>query len=224
MSTLWYHDHRVDFTSQNTYKGLFGFYCLFNQFDTGNDDSGFRLPDFPQHDIPLAFSDKVYDPETGELVFDLFNLDGILGDKFLLNGMIQPFFNVEPRRYRFRLLDTGPSRFYEFFLTDLRNLSATNPYWLIGTDGNLLPNPIQIKACALVRLNAWMSLLTSETSPAGPSTWRTASINSVDRGPRQLIVRSQPRMLPARSAAWFSIQASLQFCQLEKAICCCSSG
>ncbi len=146
MSTLWYHDHRVDFTSQNTYKGLFGFYCLFNQFDTGNDDSGFRLPDFPQHDIPLAFSDKVYDPETGELVFDLFNLDGILGDKFLLNGMIQPFFNVEPRRYRFRLLDTGPSRFYEFFLTDLRNLSATNPYWLIGTDGNLLPNPIQIKS------------------------------------------------------------------------------
>ena len=146
LSTLWYHDHRVDFTSQNTYKGLFGFYCLFNQFDTGNDDSGFRLPDFPQHDIPLAFSDKVYDPETGELVFDLFNLDGILGDKFLVNGMIQPFFNVEPRRYRFRLLDTGPSRFYEFFLTDLKNLSATNPYWLIGTDGNLLPNPIQIQS------------------------------------------------------------------------------
>ena len=53
----------------------------------------------------------------------------------------------EPRRYRFRLLSyTGPSRFYEFFLTDLRNLSATNPYWLIGTDGNLLPNPIQIKS------------------------------------------------------------------------------
>jgi FtsP/CotA-like multicopper oxidase with cupredoxin domain len=146
LSTLWYHDHRVDFTSQNTYKGLFGFYCLFNQFDTGNDDSGFRLPDFPQHDIPLSFSDKVYDPETGELVFDLFNLDGILGDKFLVNGMIQPFFNVEPRRYRFRLLDTGPSRFYEFFLTDLKNLSNTNPYWLIGTDGNLLPNPIQIQS------------------------------------------------------------------------------
>jgi FtsP/CotA-like multicopper oxidase with cupredoxin domain len=143
LATLWYHDHRVDFTSQNTYKGLMGFYCLFNQFDTGNDDTGFRLPDFPQHDIPLAFADKVYDPNTGELVFDLFNLDGILGDKFLVNGKIQPFLNVEPRRYRFRLLDTGPSRFYEFFLTDLNNLSAKNPFWLIGTDGNLLPNPVQ---------------------------------------------------------------------------------
>ncbi|HET9791646.1 MAG TPA: hypothetical protein VFR08_10120, partial [Candidatus Angelobacter sp.] len=41
LSTLWYHDHRVDFTSQNTYKGLFGFYCLFNQFDTGDETTGF---------------------------------------------------------------------------------------------------------------------------------------------------------------------------------------
>lgn len=146
LSTLWYHDHRVDFTSQNTYKGLLGFYCLFNQFDTGNDDTGFRLPDFPAHDIPLAFADKVYDPESGQLVFDLFNLDGILGDKFLVNGVIQPFLNVEPRRYRFRLLDTGPSRFYEYFLTDLNNLSAQHPYWLIGTDGNLLPNPVQVQS------------------------------------------------------------------------------
>jgi FtsP/CotA-like multicopper oxidase with cupredoxin domain len=144
MATLWYHDHRVDFTSQNTYKGLLGFYCLFNQFDTGDEGTGFHLPSFPQFDIPLAFADKVYDPTTGNLVFDLFNLDGILGDKFLVNGKIQPFLNVEPRRYRFRLLDTGPSRFYEFFLTDLNNLSQANPYWLIGTDGNLLPNPVQV--------------------------------------------------------------------------------
>jgi len=146
LATLWYHDHRVDFTSQNTYKGLVGFYCLFNQFDTGNDDTGFRLPDFPAHDIPLAFADKVYDPTSGQLVFDLFNLDGILGDKFLVNGMIQPFLQVEPRRYRFRMLDTGPSRFYEFFLTDLNNPNQANPYWLIGTDGNLLPHPIQIQS------------------------------------------------------------------------------
>ena len=149
LSTLWYHDHRIDFTSQNTYKGLLGFYCLFNQFDTGNDDTGFRLPDFPQHDIPLAFADKIFDPTTGQLVFDLFNLDGILGDKFLVNGVIQPFLNVEPRRYRFRLLDTGPSRFYEFFLTGNvggTGSPTTNPYFLIGTDGNLIPNPIQVQS------------------------------------------------------------------------------
>src|SRR5947209_10874396 len=117
LSTLWSLDHRVDFTAQNTYKGLLGFYCLFNQFDTGDEGTGFHLPSFPQFDIPLAFADKVYDPRSGQLVFDLFNLDGILGDKFLVNGTIQPFLEVSPRRYRFRLLDVGPSRFYEYFLT-----------------------------------------------------------------------------------------------------------
>jgi len=149
LSTLWYHDHRVDFTSQNTYKGLFGFYCLFNQFDTGDETTGFHLPSFPQFDIPLAFADKVFDPTTGQLVFDLFNLDGILGDKFLVNGVIQPFLEVSPRRYRFRLLDPGPSRFYEFFLTGNvggTGSATTNPFFLIGTDGNLIPVPVQVNS------------------------------------------------------------------------------
>jgi len=146
LSTLWYHDHRVDFTAQNTYKGLLGFYCLFNQFDTGDETTGFRLPSFPQFDIPLAFADKVYDPTDGLLAFDLFNLDGILGDKFLVNGKIQPFFQVQPRRYRFRLLDTGPSRFFQFFLTDLNNLGASNQFFVIANDGNLLPVPVQVES------------------------------------------------------------------------------
>ena len=148
LSTLWYHDHRVDFTAQNTYKGLFGFHLLFNQFDTGDETTGFHLPSYPQFDIPLAFADKVYDPTTGQLVFDLFNLDGILGDKFLVNGVIQPFLQVSPRRYRFRLLDPGPSRFYEFFLTGNIPGSSptTNPFFVIANDGNLLPNPVQVNS------------------------------------------------------------------------------
>jgi FtsP/CotA-like multicopper oxidase with cupredoxin domain len=149
LSTLWYHDHRVDFTSQNTYKGLVGFYCLFNNMDTGNENTGFRLPSFPQFDIPLAFADKVFDPSSGDLVFDLFNLDGILGDKFIVNGIVQPFLNVSARRYRFRLLDTGPSRFYEFFLTGNvggQGSATTNPFFLIATDGNLIPAPVQVNS------------------------------------------------------------------------------
>jgi len=56
---------------------------------------------------------------------------------------------VHPRRYRFRLLNTGPSRFYEFFLTDLNNLSANNPYWVIANDGNLLPAPVQVTSARI---------------------------------------------------------------------------
>jgi FtsP/CotA-like multicopper oxidase with cupredoxin domain len=152
LSTLWYHDHRVDFTAQNVYKGLNGFYLLFNQFDTGNETTGFRLPGVQAssnpftpllYDVPLMLADRVFDPGTGILFFDLFNTDGILGDKFLVNGKIQPFFQVEPRRYRFRVLNSGPSRFYQVFLTD-QGTNTQIPFWQIATDGNLLPHPISV--------------------------------------------------------------------------------
>jgi hypothetical protein len=61
----------------------------------------------------------------------------VLGNKFEVNGKIQPFFQVHPRRYRFRWLDAGPSRFYEFFLTDLSNQQRVIPFELIASDGNL---------------------------------------------------------------------------------------
>ena len=147
LSTLWYHDHRVDFTAQNIYKGLAGFFLIFNDQDTGDETTGFHLPS-GQFDIPMMLTDKVFD-SNGQLFFDLFNLDGILGDKFLVNGKIQPFLHVHPRRYRFRWLDSGPSRFYQIFLTDLNNLSAQNMFWQIATDGNLTPTPVQIESARI---------------------------------------------------------------------------
>jgi FtsP/CotA-like multicopper oxidase with cupredoxin domain len=158
MSFLWYHDHRIAFTSQNVYKGLAGFYLLFDdrpiyptpdgRGDTGDETTGFGLPS-GEFDVPMMFADKVFDPRTGLLFFDLFNLDGILGDKFLVNGKIQPFFRVHPRRYRFRWLNTGPSRFLELFLTDLNALSAHQRFWQISHDGNLLPKPLQVESVGM---------------------------------------------------------------------------
>jgi len=156
MSTLWYHDHRVDFTSQNVYKGLAGMYILFNDHDTGNETTGFHLPSFgdgvgddSNFDVPMLFSDLLFDSQTGLAAFDTFNFDGVLGDRFLVNGKIQPVMHVHPRRYRFRWLDAGPSRFYQMFLTDLTNLNAHNMFWQISTDGNLLPRPYQVESVRL---------------------------------------------------------------------------
>src|SRR5438876_2202539 len=138
MNTLWYHDHRFDFTAQNVYKGLAGFYLLFDERDSGDETDpnplALRLPS-GEFDVPLMFADKVFDSD-GQVFFDFFNFDGILGDKFIVNGKIQPFFKVARRKYRFRLLDTGPSRFYEFFL------SNGLPFVQISNDGNLLPQPL----------------------------------------------------------------------------------
>jgi FtsP/CotA-like multicopper oxidase with cupredoxin domain len=156
MSTLWYHDHRVDFTSQNVYKGLAGMYILFNDHDTGDETAGFHLPSFgdgasddSNFDVPMLFSDLLFDSQTGLAAFDTFNFDGVLGDRFLVNGKIQPVMHVHPRRYRFRWLDAGPSRFYQMFLTDLTNLNAHNLFWQISTDGNLLPRPYQVESVRL---------------------------------------------------------------------------
>ena len=57
MHTLWYHDHRIDHTAENTYKGLAGAYILFNEFDTGNENTGFRLPSFGDGQNPLTSFD-----------------------------------------------------------------------------------------------------------------------------------------------------------------------
>ncbi len=149
MSTLWYHDHRIDHTAENTYKGLAGAYILFNEFDTGDENTGFRLPSFgdgqnplTSFDIYMVFNDKLFDEQTGLLAFDLFNTDGILGDKYLVNGKIQPVLHVSPRRYRFRWLNTGPSRFYQMFVLGPNN--TTKSFWQISTDGNLLEKPVQV--------------------------------------------------------------------------------
>ena len=150
MSSLWYHDHRIDHTAENTYKGLAGTYILFNEFDTGDENTGFRLPSFgdgqnplTSFDIYMVFNDKVFDEQTGLLAFDLFNTDGILGDKFLVNGKINPVLHVSPRRYRFRWLNTGPSRFYQMFVLDPTNNSSKS-FWQISTDGNLMEKPVQV--------------------------------------------------------------------------------
>ena len=186
MGTLWYHDHRVDFTSQNVYKGLTGLYLLFNQFDTGDETTGFRLPS-GRFDVPLMFSDKVIDPSTGQIFFDLFNLDGILGDKFLVNGVVQPYFQVHPRRYRFRLLDGGPSRFYQFHLLNADSPSTVYPFYQISSDGNLLPKPERVSN---VRLSVAerTDIIIDFTNLAGKTLYLENRLEQIDgRGPTKTV-------------------------------------
>ena len=156
MSTLWYHDHMHDFTSQNVYKGLAGMYLLFNDHDTGDETTGFHLPSFgdgvtddSNFDVPMVFADHLYDSETGILTFDTFNFDGVLGDRFLVNGKVQPVMHVHPRRYRFRWLDAGPSRFYQLFFTDTGSLNSRIKFHQISTDGNLLQRPVEVESIRL---------------------------------------------------------------------------
>ena len=144
LGSLWYHDHSIDFTAQNVYKGMAGPYVLFDHLDTGDETTGLRLPS-GKYDVPIFFNDFLLD-DNFQLVFDLFNLDGILGDRFCANGAIQPFFEVDRRRYRLRLYNPGPSRWWEFALFDGTNYM---PFWQISIDGNLLPEAVKVTSVRL---------------------------------------------------------------------------
>jgi FtsP/CotA-like multicopper oxidase with cupredoxin domain len=149
LGTLWYHDHREAHTAENVYKGLAGFHLVFNEYDTGNETTGFRLPSYPQFDIPVIFTDLRIDPVSQQTTIDLTEDGGHLGDKYLVNGKIQPFFNVNKRRYRFRLLNKGPSRVHELYLVNPDRPAQAIPYWRISNDGNLYEKPLRITAMKL---------------------------------------------------------------------------
>jgi FtsP/CotA-like multicopper oxidase with cupredoxin domain len=139
----WYHDHRVDFTSQNVYKGLLGFFLFFDDVDAGNEltGPGLRLPS-GKYDVPLVFVDFRFTP-AGQVFFDPFNFDGHLGDKFSVNGAIQPVMKVARRKYRFRLCDGGPSRFYQFFLSTSATSNTNEPFIRISSDAHLLEHAFE---------------------------------------------------------------------------------
>jgi FtsP/CotA-like multicopper oxidase with cupredoxin domain len=130
------------------YKGLYGFCNAFDEYDTGNETDPSPALGLPSGDcdVMLGFQDPQFD-NSGNIFFNTFDTDGHLGDKVAVNGKIQPYFEVKARKYRFRLLDAGPSRFYQFFLS--KGVPGTQgqawlPMTLIGNDGNLLEAPIQV--------------------------------------------------------------------------------
>ncbi len=149
LTTLWYHDHRLDFTAANVYAGLAGFYLLFDEEDSNNENDpnpkAWRLPS-GKYDVPLLFHDVQFDSNAG-IVFNSFFTDGWLGDQVTVNRKIRPFHEVERRKYRFRILNGGPSRFYQFFLR--KKGGDYIPFVVITGDGNILPQPVRAESIYL---------------------------------------------------------------------------
>ncbi|HEX2328795.1 MAG TPA: multicopper oxidase domain-containing protein [Candidatus Angelobacter sp.] len=146
MRTFWYHDHRHSFTATNNYRGLNGMFLLYDNvdtgFETGGDHNALHLPgQYGLYDIPLNFTDKKFCAD-GQMFATA--PDAVpAGDKFIVNGAIQPFFQVARRKYRFRMLNSGPARIWTFTMSDGR------PFTLIATDGNLLEHPVNVPSLEL---------------------------------------------------------------------------
>ena len=146
MSTHWFHDHMFAFTSQNVYKGMAAMFNIYSAKDRGNeaidDDVNLRLPSGTakswgnlDYDVNLMLADKAWN-SSGQLAFNKFDFDGFLGDRMTVNGVDRPYFEVEARKYRFRILNAAVARFFKIALSD------GSPMIMIANDGNLLPAPI----------------------------------------------------------------------------------
>jgi spore coat protein A len=152
-TTLWYHDHALGVTRLNVFAGLAGFYLI---RDDHEDSLG--LPS-GQYEIPLLIQDRFLNPD-GSLLYPVEDNGGdpdprvppvwipeFFGDTVLVNGKVWPFLEVEPRKYRFRILNGSNARFYHMTLQEAwasgQALGRHGPVFTqIGSDGGLLPAPV----------------------------------------------------------------------------------
>ncbi len=142
LGTLFMHDHCLNFTAPNVYKGLLCFYLLFDALDAGDetlqDGKNLGLPS-GEFDVPLLLQCKQFDA-GGYLAFNQTDPEGTVGNRFVVNGKIQPYFKVKRRKYRLRLLDGDALRFFEVYLT---HNGSDQDFTYIANDGNLLPKPLR---------------------------------------------------------------------------------
>jgi spore coat protein A, manganese oxidase len=168
--SLWYHDHALGITRLNVYAGLAGFYFVRDEWDTGEPDNPLGLPAFP-YELAYAIQDRMF-RNTGELFYPAYPRDPMyeefiteegavlpasrfpgggptalaefFGDHMVVNGVIWPRAEVEPRHYRLRLLNGTDSRFLVIRFravalgaTNLLGAGSPIPFHVIGSDQGL---------------------------------------------------------------------------------------
>jgi len=188
-SLLWYHDHLMDFTAQNVYRGMAGFFLRYSDRDPGDetDTRGLRLPS-AAYDIGLAFQDRRFAAD-GSLVYDPFDHNGTLGDTFLVNGAVQPVMRVKRRKYRFRMLCGSNARYYQMFL------STGQPFTVIGTEGGLLERPLQSPSIYMAPGERYDVILDFSAYPQGAEIVVENRLEQKSgRGPDRLIPFGTPMM------------------------------
>jgi spore coat protein A, manganese oxidase len=134
--TLWFHDHALGITRLNVYAGLAGFYFL--------KDPDREPPGYPSgaYEIEMAIQDRMFDTNSQLYLLQQqqshnhpFWAPGFEGDVATVNGAAFPYLNVEPRRYRFHLLNGSINRGFQFVFGSL-------PVYLVGADDNYFDQPV----------------------------------------------------------------------------------
>ncbi len=139
---LFYHDHAMGINRLNIYAGLQG---LFIVRDHVEDE--LNLPK-GKYEVPLLVFDRMLRTD-GSLEYPTSGdakspwVPEVFGDAMLVNGKLAPYLEVEPRRYRFRIMNGANGRFFRFSFGD------SLEFHQIGSDQGLLGAPIPIKRLLL---------------------------------------------------------------------------
>ncbi|MFM2206868.1 MAG: hypothetical protein RL213_843 [Bacteroidota bacterium] len=116
-ATNWYHDHTLGITRLNVYTGLYGAYLLRDNTEE-NLIATNQLPS-DSFQIPLILQDRMF-TDDGQLYYPSENdivpgipsvLPEFYGNIMMVNDKAWPYLEVEPRPYRFRLINASDSRF-----------------------------------------------------------------------------------------------------------------
>jgi spore coat protein A len=135
---LWYHDHAMGINRLNIYAGLLGLWIVRDSVE-----DALNLPS-GKYEVPLVLMDRDLRPD-GQLSYPVSAdperpwVPEVFGAAHLVNGKLFPYLNVEPRKYRLRILNGANGRFYWL------SLSGGAEMLQIGTDQGLLPAPVAVK-------------------------------------------------------------------------------
>ncbi|MGC2605191.1 MAG: multicopper oxidase domain-containing protein, partial [Silvibacterium sp.] len=136
---LFYHDHTMGINRLNIYAGLQG------QFMIRDDvEDSLNLPK-GKYEIPLLLYDRFLLAD-GQLQYPVSPdpkapwVPEVYSNAMLVNGMLTPYLDVEPRSYRFRVMNGSNSR---FFRISIGHKAGQGPdLHIIGSDQGLLAAPI----------------------------------------------------------------------------------
>jgi spore coat protein A len=201
-SLLWFHDHGLGLTRLNVFAGLAAAYLLRDQYDTGAADNANGLPSGP-YEIPMVIQDRMFNLTTGEFLYPKSVIPGVtwigeyFGDTMLVNGLVWPFLNVEPRLYRFRILNGCNARILNL------NMAGAS-MWQIGAEGGMWDIPVPVKRVVLAPAEradllvdfgpvAGQTIVMSNTNPPKPIATPAPSLSQV----MQFRVTAGTRVKPA---------------------------
>ena len=173
---MWFHDHAMGATRLNVFAGLAGAYILRDEYDTGQEPNPVGIPG-GAYEVPLVIQDRMFSPD-GTFLYPVSDIPGItwiaeyFGDTMLVNGKVWPYLDVEPRLYRFRILNGCNARIMSLGI-------AGAGIWQVGAEGGMWDRPVPLSQIVMApaeradlivdfRGLAGQTLYLTNSTPAAP--------------------------------------------------------